>query len=87
MTLTGATRHFGQGDLAVGVLGDVVAQTVGRRGTDCQHCGDDQPAPTARLGNRRPVSTMPNIAPQPPMMTATGTAMASASGHMLVGHG
>ena len=30
---------------------------------------------------------MPNIAPQAPVRTATGMAIASASGHMLVGHG
>ena len=43
--------------------------------------------PIARPGRRCPVSTMPNIAPHIPVSTATGTAIARASPHMLIGHG
>ena len=43
--------------------------------------------PIARLGRRWPVSTMPNSAPHNPASTATGTAIARASPHMLTGHG
>ena len=41
----------------------------------------------ARLGSLWLVSTMPTIAPHAPTSAATGTAMASASGQMLVGQG
>ncbi len=43
--------------------------------------------PIARPGSRCPVSTMPNSAPHTPVSTATGTAIARASPHMLIGHG
>jgi hypothetical protein len=45
------------------------------------------PTLMARRGRRCPVKTMPAIAPQTPVRIATGTAIASASGQMLVGHG